>query len=89
MLNCREATRLISQSMDAKLPWHRRWALKGHLLYCIWCRRYDAQVQILRKAARELPPENLETQPQKLSREEKDQLRARLQAGLKNPPPSE
>ena len=28
MLNCREATRLISQSMDAKLPWPRRLAMR-------------------------------------------------------------
>jgi hypothetical protein len=88
MLNCREATRLISQSLDAKLPWHRRLAMRVHLLYCVWCRRYAAQLRFLRKATRELPPEALVGAPQKLSNEEKERMRARLQEGLKNLPPS-
>jgi cytochrome c-type biogenesis protein CcmH/NrfG len=88
MLNCREATRLISQSMDARLPWHRRLAIRVHLLYCVWCRRYAAQLQFLHKATRELPPEALETEPQKLSNEQKEQMRARLQESLKNSPSS-
>jgi hypothetical protein len=77
MLNCREATRLISQSMDARLPWHRRLAMRIHLLYCVWCRRYADQLQLLRKAAKELPPEALEPE-QKLSSEEKQKMCARL-----------
>jgi len=88
MINCREATRLISQSMDVKLPWHRRLAMKVHLLYCVWCRRYAAQLQFLRKAARELPPENLEAASQKLSSAEKEQMCARLRESLKNNPRS-
>ena len=91
MLNCREATRLISQSMDAKLPWHRLLAMKVHLLYCVWCRRYAAQLEFLRKATKQLPPENLACEPQTLSIEAKAQMRARLQEDLKNlpPPPTE
>jgi hypothetical protein len=88
MLNCREATRLISQSLDAKLPWHRRMAMRVHLLYCVWCRRYATQLQFLRKATRELPPEAFDAPPQKLSNEEKEQMMARLQESLKKLPPS-
>jgi len=88
MLNCREVTRLISQSMDSKLPWHRRLGMRVHLLYCVWCRRYAAQLQLLRKAARELPPEALDAAPKKLSNEAKEQMRARLREDLKNLPPS-
>ena len=74
--------------MDAKLPWPRRLAVKVHLLYCVWCRRYAAQLQLLRSAARELPPEALDAAPQTLSTEEKEQMRARLQEGLQTLPPS-
>ncbi len=88
MLNCREATRLISQSLDAKLPWHRRMAMRVHLLYCVWCRRYATQLQFLRKATRELPPEALDAAPQKLSSEEKEQMNARLRESVKKLPPS-
>ena len=88
MLNCRQATRLISQSLDAKLPWHRRLQMKVHLLYCVWCRRYAAQLKFLRRATRELPPEALDAAPQKLSIVEKEQMSARLQESVKKLPPS-
>ena len=88
MLNCRQATRLISQSLDAKIPWHQRLEMKVHLLYCVWCRRYAAQLKFLRRATRELPPESLDAVPQSLSNEEKEQMDARLQQSLKNLPPS-
>jgi len=88
MLNCRQATRLISQSLDAKLPWHRRLAMKVHLLYCVWCRRYAAQLKFLRRATRELPSEAVDAAPQKLSSEEKEQMNSRLQESVKKLPPS-
>ena len=88
MLNCRQATRLISQSLDAKLPWHRRLQMKVHLLYCVWCRRYAAQLKFLRRATRELPPEDLDAAPQKLSSEEKEQMNARLLESVKKLPPA-
>jgi hypothetical protein len=88
MLNCRETTHLISQSMDAKLPWHRRLAVRVHLLYCVWCRRYAAQLQFLRLATRELAAEALDAPWPKLSRQEKEKMLAHLQEGLKKRPPS-
>ena len=88
MLNCRQATRLISQSLDAKLRWHQRLEMKVHLLYCVWCQRYAAQLKFLRRATRELPPEALDAAPQKLSIVEKEQMSARLQESVKKLPPS-
>jgi len=88
MINCREATRLISQAMDSTLPWHRRMAIKLHLLYCVWCRRYAAQVQILRKAAKQLPQDDLAAPGEKLSDEAKQRMCARLKEALKEPPSS-
>jgi hypothetical protein len=88
MLNCRQVTRLVSQSMDAKLPWHQRLAIRFHLLYCIWCRRYASQIQFLRKAAKELSSEAVDVSAPKLSVEARDQMRKRLQSALENSPPS-
>ena len=90
MLNCRQVTRLVSQSMDTKLRWYQSFGMRIHLLYCVWCRRYAAQLQFLRRATRELPPEALDAAPQKLSSKEKEQMNARLQESLKKlPPPAE
>jgi hypothetical protein len=82
MLNCRQATRLISQSMDSSLPWHRRLGVRFHLLYCVWCRRYAAHLRFLRKATNQLSPEDLALSSHKLSREAKEQMQARLQQAL-------
>lgn len=84
MLNCRQVTRLISQSLDVRLPWYQRLGIRLHLVYCIWCRRYAAQLQWLRKAARQLHAETAGANPQQLSPEAKAQIRARLQEA-KNP----
>ena len=88
MLNCRHITRLISQSMDARLTWPRRVAVRIHLLYCVWCRRYAAQLQILRRASRELAAGTLRAPAQELSGEAKQQMVARLREALKVPPSS-
>src|SRR5215472_8436216 len=82
MLNCRQVTRLVSQSMDARLPWYQRLAVRFHLLYCVWCRRYKAQIQFLRKAAKGLAMEAAGASAPKLSDEAKGQMCRRLQEAL-------
>jgi len=86
MLNCRQVTRLVSQSMEVRLPWYQRVGVRFHLLYCIWCRRYASQVQFLRKAAKGLVIETQNASTAKLSPDAKEQLRKRLEEALKNPP---
>ena len=88
MLNCRQITRLISQSMDARLPWYRRLAIRLHLLYCLGCRRYSAQLEFLRWASRGLAPVTQKAPAPKLSRETKQEMVTRLQEALKEPPTS-
>lgn len=87
MLNCRQVSRLVSQSMDARLPWHQRLAVRFHLLYCVWCRRYARQLQFLRKAARGLSAEPANASAPKLSGEAREQMCKRLEQALKNSPP--
>ena len=86
MLNCRQVTRLVSKSMDTRLPWHQRLAIRFHLLYCVWCRRYAAQIQFLRKAAKGLATESADLAASKLSPEAKEQMRKRMEEALKPPP---
>ncbi len=86
MLNCRQITRLVSQSMDTKLSWPKRWAVRLHLLYCVWCRRYAAQLQFLRQAA-EAPAVDFEAvASDKLPAEAREQIRRRLHEALRDPP---
>jgi hypothetical protein len=72
--------------MDAKPRWHRRLAIRFHLLYCVWCRRYADQLQFLRRASRGLAAEALEAPAHELSAEAKQQMVARMQEALTDPP---
>ncbi len=47
MMNCKEATRLVSESLDHPLPWGRRVSLRIHMIICYFCRRYHRQVAFL------------------------------------------
>jgi hypothetical protein len=51
-LNCKEASRLISQQLDRPLPLGRRIVLRLHVLMCYACRRFQRQTAFLREAMR-------------------------------------
>ena len=50
MLSCKEASRLVSQSLDRRLGWRERCSLKLHLAICDACRQFSRQLQWLRGA---------------------------------------
>src|SRR5215471_19515453 len=52
---CREVVRLLSQSMEVKLPVTTRIKIRFHYLICIGCYRYGKQLHALRKIASSLP----------------------------------
>jgi len=84
MLNCRQVTRLVSQSMDAKLRWYQRLGMRIHLLYCVWCRRYAAQLRFLRRASHHLGEEQADAVPQRLPPEAKQRIRERIQESMRD-----
>lgn len=54
MLSCKDATRLISLSMDASLPIAKRIGVRLHLLTCTFCTRYRRQLRLFRETLRRL-----------------------------------
>lgn len=48
MLNCRQATLLISQSQDRELTRKEKIALKIHLILCSACRKFNKQISSLK-----------------------------------------
>ncbi len=57
MLNCKQATELMSRGMDRNLSLNRRISLRIHLMMCSGCRNFNKQMQFLRHASRKIPPE--------------------------------
>ena len=54
MLTCKEATELVSESLDGPLTFRQRLDLKFHLLMCRFCSRYRRQILLIRKAIRQM-----------------------------------
>lgn len=54
MLTCKDASHLISESQERPLGFWESWSLKLHLMMCSYCRRFEQQVALMRKALREL-----------------------------------
>lgn len=52
MMNCKQATRLISESQDRELNARETLFLKAHTLMCSGCRNFGQHMQTLRQAMR-------------------------------------
>lgn len=51
-LSCKEAARLMSQRLDRALSDAEAETLKDHLFVCLNCRRFDQQLDFLRRMAK-------------------------------------
>jgi hypothetical protein len=54
---CREIHRLVSEGMDRDLSLVERTRMRLHLLVCAVCPRFIAQMDLLRRAMRRMPPD--------------------------------
>lgn len=79
-LTCREASRLLSESLDGELSRRERWSLRLHTLLCKACRRFAHQARMLREVMGGMP-ETLRSQwphDATLSAERRAQIRRLL-----------
>jgi hypothetical protein len=53
MLRCREVSKLVSESMERRLPLRQRMELWMHLALCRLCAGFARQVRLLRRAAQQ------------------------------------
>ena len=52
---CREASRLISESLDRELTRRERWALRLHTVLCTACRRFADECRLIRSVLEIMP----------------------------------
>jgi hypothetical protein len=50
LLNCKQASQIISQSLDNPLIWSDRMKLKFHLFICNACTRFNQQLRLIKNA---------------------------------------
>lgn len=78
MLNCKQASELVSQSFDRPLPWTKRWQLKFHLMICKLCARFFTQMQAMHQAAHHLQDKIESDESITLSDSAKQKIREQL-----------
>lgn len=52
MLNCKQASKLMSQAQDRDISLRERLSLRFHLLFCLGCRNFSRQLKVMRAACR-------------------------------------
>lgn len=52
MMNCKHATRLMSEELDRPLSLREKIALRFHNMMCRYCTNYRIQMAFLRRAAK-------------------------------------
>ena len=50
IVDCSDLSRLVSDSMDRRLPLYQRFGIRFHMMLCRYCARYLKQLFFLRKA---------------------------------------
>jgi hypothetical protein len=79
MLDCKHASRLVSQSMDRQLSMRERLGLRLHLLMCDACTRFSWQIALLRQAVRQWSARVENDEAIKLSDEARNRIRQSIQ----------
>jgi hypothetical protein len=83
MPSCKETAALISENMDRRLPWRKRFSIRIHVMMCSLCRRYEKQLRLLREGThRYANPEENEV-GESLSPAAKERLKSVLEHGGK------
>jgi hypothetical protein len=49
---CQEMSKLVSDALDRRLPWHIRMRMFVHLRMCVLCEQYRHQLALLRRLLR-------------------------------------
>jgi hypothetical protein len=74
MLTCKQASQIISQSLDNPLLWSDRMRLKFHLFICDACSRFGHQLHLLANAVKRIKNETENDSTIQLSLEAKAKI---------------
>lgn len=78
MLSCKQASQLISQSLDRRLTWGERFALRFHLMICDVCKRFKLQLDLMVRAVRTLRQQTEVDERIKLTAEARQRISRQL-----------
>ena len=74
MLTCKQASQLVSQSLDRPLSWSERIRLRFHLCICDACNHFNRQLRLLSHAVKRMAQYTENDSTIQLSLEAKDRI---------------
>ena len=80
--DCHNMTRLVSQSMDHRLPFSTWARMNLHYIICVWCERYAEQIALVKDAARNFAGNSVNSSAETISPERKKRLQADIASRL-------
>ncbi len=80
MLTCKQASQLISQSLDEPLSWSDRMKLKFHLFICNACTRFNQQLRLIKNAVLRIKSETENDASIQLSLEAKARINQAIES---------
>ena len=79
MMKCEEVSKLVSQSLDRKLPLHQRIGIRLHLMMCKLCTQNFRQLLDLRQTLNLFMKENDKIEPpETLPSEKKEKMKEEI-----------
>ena len=84
MLSCKDASRLVSQSLDRPISVRERLALGFHLMFCKFCRRFARQLSQISAAIHGLTRQMERDESVRLPAEAGRRIAAALESGYKS-----
>jgi predicted anti-sigma-YlaC factor YlaD len=61
LFNCKQAHQMVSEGLDRHLNFSEKARLKLHLSICDSCTNFNGQMQLLRKAMRRYPADEIKS----------------------------
>jgi hypothetical protein len=80
--DCHHMTRLISRSMDHKLPLGTRIRMRLHYGICVWCERYLQQIAFVKRVSHSFAEHSAACSAEAISPQAKQRLQAALASYL-------
>ncbi|MFC1836449.1 zf-HC2 domain-containing protein [Thermodesulfobacteriota bacterium] len=87
MLSCKEAAKLVSESLDRSLTFRQRLSLRVHLLMCRFCSRFQKQALLIKEAARRMAHEDEDSSAashMSLSPEARDRIKSTIEEQIES-----
>lgn len=87
MLSCKQASELVSQSLDRQLTMRERFSLRFHLLICAACTRFSRQLAYIQATIKKFVFDTEQNEGLKLSASAKERMAEAMKSKVVEPGP--